>query len=66
MRHIPTLAGPLPGVDALVPDEVGVLLEALPTVRAVEGPLLCVNPLVQEEMGAAVKPLPTLGTLTGP
>ena len=49
-----------------MPDEVGVLLEALPAVRAVEGPLLCVNPLVQEEMGAAVKPLPTLGTLTGP
>ncbi|KFO52548.1 hypothetical protein N302_15638, partial [Corvus brachyrhynchos] len=47
-------------VDAPVPDEVGVLLEALPAVGAAEGPLLCVNPLVQEETGAGLKPLPTL------
>ena len=58
-------------------DEVGVLPEALPAVRAAEGPLLCVCAMVQEERGAGGKPLvadqvgaqaeshPTLLTLVG-
>ena len=47
-------------------DKGSVLLEVLPTVRAVKGPLLCVNPIVLEESGAGVKPLPAFFTLTGP
>ncbi|TRZ05164.1 hypothetical protein HGM15179_021943, partial [Zosterops borbonicus] len=46
-----TLVGPLPGVDVPVLDEMVLLLEALPTVRA--------------EVGAGLKLLPTLGTLVG-
>ena len=56
----------VPGVEAPVFDEVGVLPEALPAVGAAEGPLLCVCALVQEQIAAGLKPLPTLPTLVEP
>ena len=46
-------------------DEVRVVPEALPAVRAAEGPLLCVCALVPDKSGAGLKPLPTLPTLVG-
>ena len=49
LKRLPTLrtlVGPLPRADALVQDEIGVVLESLPAVVAAEGPLLCVNPLM--------------------
>ena len=40
-------------------DEMGVLLEALPTVGAAEGPLLCVDVPVVSQAGHPPKAIPT-------
>lgn len=55
----------LPGVDALVPDQVRGAHEGLPALLALKALLVSVNSLVETELGVRGEGLPTLLTLEG-
>ncbi|RMC03633.1 hypothetical protein DUI87_19809 [Hirundo rustica rustica] len=61
-----TSAGSLPGVDLLVDDQFGPLVEALPTFPTLVGHFPSVAMLVADQVGALDEALPTLLTLVGP
>ena len=49
-----------------MPDEGGVVLEALPAVGTLIRPLLSMSEIVLEKTGASLKPLPAFMTRIGP